>query len=47
MENIALKASHLKNFKICTELDKQYGFSLTVRIHDQMNYWIVDKHPSV
>ena len=47
MENIVLKASHLKHLKICTESGKQYISVLPVRIHDQMNHWIVDKHASV
>ena len=47
MENIVLKASHLKHLKIGTELDNQYISVLAVRSHDQMNHWIVDKYPVV
>ena len=44
MENIVLRVPHLKH--ICTESDKQKTSVLSVRIHDQMDNWIVDKHPS-
>ena len=47
MENIVLKASHLKRLKICTESEKQLISFLPVRLHDQMNHWIVDKHKIV
>ena len=47
MENIALKVSHLKHLKNCTESDNQYIPVLPVRIHGQMNHWIAVKHPSV
>ena len=47
MENIVLKASHLKHLKICTESDKQYISVFPVRIHGQMNHWILYKHPSL
>ena len=47
MENIVLKASYLKHLQICTELNKEKISFLPVKIHDQMNNWIVDKHPSI
>ena len=47
MENIVLKASHLKKLKICTESGKQYISVLPVKIHGRINHWIVDKHTSV
>ena len=37
----------IQNTLICTESDKQYVSVLSVRIHDQINHWIFDKHPSV
>ena len=47
MENIVLKASHLKHLKIFTESENQYISVLSVRIRGQMNHWIVDEHQSV
>ena len=47
MENIILKVSDLKYLKICTESDKHKISVLPVRVLDQMNYRIVDKHQSV
>ena len=47
MESKVLKASYLKHLKICTESDKEQISALPVRVHDQMNHWIVDRHPSV
>ena len=47
MENIVFKVSYLKYLNIWTELEKQSISFLSVRAHDQMNHWIVDKHPSV
>ena len=41
MENIVLKASHLKHLKICTESDNQYTSVLPIRIH------VVDIHSSI
>ena len=32
---------------ICTESGKQYILVLPVKIHCQMNYWMLDKHPSL
>ena len=40
MENIVLKASHLKHLKICYDSEKQNISVLLVRIHGQMNHWI-------
>ena len=47
MKNILLKASHIKQFEICTESENQYISVLSVRIHGQTNHRIVDKHPTV
>ena len=47
MENIVLKAYHLKYLMICTESETQQISFLPVGVHDQMSNWIVDKHPSV
>ena len=42
VENIRLKASHLKHLNISTESGKQLISVLSVRIHNQINHWIVD-----
>ena len=42
-----MKTSHLKHMEILTESGKQYISVFPIRIHDQMNNSIVDKHPSV
>ena len=47
MENIVFKVSYLKYLNIWTESEKQSISFLSVRAHDQMNHWIVNKHPSV
>ena len=44
MENTVLKASYLKHLKISTEPDKQHTSVLPVRIHGQMNNWILDEY---
>ena len=45
MKNIVFKASCLKYLNIWTESDKRSISFLSGRVHDQMNHWIVDKHP--
>ena len=47
VEDIVLKSSNLKYLKICNESDKHQISFLPVRVHDQINHCIVDKHSSV
>ena len=47
VEDIVLKSSNLKYLKICNESNKKQISFLSVRVHDQRNHCIVDKHSLV